>query len=59
MIRREFDSKWDEVPQGKFNDLGAFLHYRIDNTKGRILRSRGQPRYSTYDQFLAKYHNPG
>jgi hypothetical protein len=59
-IRRAFGSKWDAVPQGKFNDLVAFLHYRIDNTKmGRILRSRGQPRYSTYEQFLAKYHNYG
>ena len=59
-IRGEFGCKWDMVPQSRFNDLVALLQRRIDNTMvGRIMRSRGQPRYSTYEQFLSKYHNPG
>lgn len=54
-IEREFGAKWDYVPREKSETLVAFLHRRIDQTRfGRIQKSRGVKRYSTFQEHQAK-----
>jgi hypothetical protein len=49
-IRREYGSKWQTIPVGKFEDLMSFLQGRIDNSKvGRIRKGRGQKRYHSFE----------
>jgi hypothetical protein len=50
-IRREYGSKWQTIPVGKFEDLMRFLQRRIDNSKvGRIRKSRRQKRYHSFEE---------
>lgn len=54
-IRSQFGRSWEEMAQADFGAVAAFLHARIRNTKlGRILGSRGNPLFSTYDEWLQK-----
>ena len=50
-IRREYGSKWQTIPVGKFEDLIGFLQGRIDNSRvGRIRKGRGQKRYHSFEE---------
>ncbi len=50
-IRREYGSKWQTIPVGKFEGLVSFLQRRIDNSKvGRIRKSQGQKRYHSFEE---------
>jgi hypothetical protein len=50
-IRREYGSKWQTIPVGKFEDLMSFLQGRIDNSKvGRIRKGRRQKRYHSFEE---------
>lgn len=50
-IKREFDSKWQVLPEERFETLCAYLCLRIDNTRvGRIRKKRGQKTYHSYEE---------
>ena len=50
-IKREFGSKWQVLPEEKFEHLRIYLCRRIDNTKvGRIRKKRGQKNYHSYEE---------
>jgi len=54
-IRGEFGRSWEDMAQGDFGSLVAFLHARIHNSKlGRILGARGNRLFSTYAEWLKK-----
>jgi hypothetical protein len=56
-IKKEFDAKWDYVPEREFPRLVAFLQRRILNTKlGRIKNSRGEKCFSSWEEWLAEHH---
>lgn len=50
-IKREFGSKWQVLPEERFETLCAYLCRRIDNTRvGRIRKKRGQKTYHSYEE---------
>jgi len=56
-IRREYSSKWQTIPVGKFEHLVSFLQRRIDNSKvGRIRKSRDQKRYHSFEEHKRRDH---
>jgi hypothetical protein len=58
-IEREFKCKWDFIPEERFYDLATYLQKRIDGTAlGKNLKSKGQKRYSTFDEFLDQIKRP-
>ena len=55
-ITKRFGAKWDLIPLHLFEDLASFLQHRIDRTMiGGMNRGKGNPNYSTYDEFCQKY----
>lgn len=58
-IKKRYGAKWELVPLHRFEHLVSFLQEKIDGTMlGRINRKKGIPNYSSYQQFLTKYHSP-
>lgn len=54
-IKREFDSKWQLMPEARFAELVNYLKRRIDGTKvGRIRKKRDQKRYHSFEEHC--YH---
>ena len=52
-IQREFKCKWDFIPVERFDDLVAYLQYRIDKTiLGKNQKARGHRNYRSFDDFL-------
>ena len=50
-IKREFGSKWQVLPEERFETLCTFLCRRIDSTRvGRIRKKRRQKTYHSYDE---------
>jgi len=58
-IGKHFGAKWELVSLHRFEHLASFLQQKIDGTmRGRMNRGKGISNYSSYEQFLAKYHHP-
>lgn len=56
-IKREFGSKWDFIDEMEFPRLSAFLQRKILGSKlGRIMNSRGQKCFSTWEEWLRDHH---
>lgn len=56
-IKREFGSKWDFIDEVEFPRLSAFLQGKIRGSKlGRIMNSRGQKCFSTWEEWLRDHH---
>ena len=56
-IKREFGSKWDLIDEVEFPRLSAFLQRKILGSKlGRIMNSRGQKCFSTWEEWLRDHH---
>lgn len=55
-IKKEFDAKWDFVPEAQFPRLVSFLQAKILNSKlGRIKNSKGEKCFSTWDEWLRNH----
>ena len=55
-IKRRFGAKWDLLSVDRFDDLAAHLQEKIDGTMiGKMNRGKGQPNYSSYENYMAKY----
>jgi hypothetical protein len=51
-IKREFKASYNLIPVSRFAELAGYLTKRIDGTKlGRVKKSRGQRRYSSFEEF--------
>ena len=57
-IKREFGSKWDFIDEMEFPRLSAFLQRKILGSKlGRIMNSRGQKCFRTWEEWLREQHS--
>jgi endogenous inhibitor of DNA gyrase (YacG/DUF329 family) len=56
IINKQFGASCYNIPIIKFDDLCNFLQNKIRNTRlGRILNSRGQKLFSTFEEYVDKY----
>lgn len=52
-IERKFKSKWQLIPENRFDDLVTFLCDRIDNSKiGRIRKANNEKRYHSFAEHV-------
>jgi len=52
-IKREFKTKWDFVPESRFDELVSYLQKRIDKTiLGRTQKSRNHKNYESFEEYV-------
>jgi hypothetical protein len=57
-IKKQFGASCYNIPINRFDDLCVYLQNKIRNTRlGRILNSRGQKLFSTFEEYIEKYCN--
>ena len=54
-IIREFKSKWDFIPETRFEELVIYLQNRIDKTiLGRTQKSRNHKNYESFEEYVER-----
>ncbi len=49
-LKRKFGVQWKLLDESQFEEVAAFLQYRIDQTIiGKLNRTKGRPNYSSFD----------
>jgi hypothetical protein len=55
-IETKFKAPTYFIPEGRFEELVDYLHYRIDNTiLGRVNSKRGIPNYESFDEYIMEH----